>query len=424
MHQQIISAAVLLAASAGGALASPGVPKGVDPKGKFKYLNTIWSEGSERVWAIRNPELTVNSDTQLYTPTGSDHHFTCLTHPSISIPFSAVNDDYCDCPDGSDEPGTPACAHLPHRQLAVKGFYCANQPGSMPQYLPLNRVNDGVCDYEICCDGSDEYNHVGGLRCENKCKEIGTKVKKLLGERWKIRNEGGKKRAELIEKAKGMRGELEAGLDQLGVVVEGLEKKHAGLLEELKVVEARERAKAVRASKKAEKTNIVREVAQQRIDERKTQLQKLRDEERDLRERLTAAEMILEGLKQTYNPNFNDEGVKGTIRKWDDYVAGGKNVARSDAEERDLDDLLNGEGIDWDELIPAQEGEEVPVIYKFEEYLPESVRDWVRQKMDEGRKFLVDNGMLAEYIPPTTHESKGTCPRYTIILSPVPINLD
>ncbi|KAF8451242.1 glucosidase II beta subunit-like-domain-containing protein [Terfezia claveryi] len=376
MHHQLLSAAVLLAASAGGALANPGVPKGVDPK-----------------------------DAQLYTPTGSDQHFTCLTHPSITIPFSAVNDDYCDCPDGSDEPGTSACAHLPHAQLAVKGFYCANQPGSIPQYLPLNRVNDGVCDYEICCDGSDEYNHVGGLQCENRCKEIGAKVKQLLGERWKVRNEGGKKRAELIEKAKVMRGELEAGLKQLEVVIEGLEKKHAGLLEEVKVVEVRERAKAVKASKKTEKTNIVREIAQQRIDELKVYLQKLRDDERDLRERLTEAEKILEGLKQTYNPNFNDEGVKGAVRKWDDYVAEGKSVARSDAEERDLDDLLNGEGIDWDELMPAQEEEEeILSIYRFEEYLPKNMKDWVRQKMDEARKFLVDNGLLAEHIPPTTHE--------------------
>jgi len=398
MHQQIISAAVLLAASAGGALAGPAVPKGVDPKGKFEYLDTV-----ER-WINRE------SDVQLYTPTGSDNHFTCLTHPSITIPFSAVNDDYCDCPDGSDEPGTAACAHIPHKQLAVKGFYCANQPGSVPRYLPLNRVNDGVCDYEICCDGSDEYNHVGGLHCDNRCGDIGEKVRKLIGERWKVRNEGGKKRAELIRKAKEIREGLEAEVKQLEVVIEELEKRHEGLLEEVKVVEARERAKIIRTSKTGEKTNVVRDIVQERIDELKMQLRKLRDEEKDLRGRLTEAEMILEGLKQTYNPNFNDEGVKGTIRKWDDYVAAGKNVgnvARSGAQERDLDDLLDGEGIDWDELMPVQEEEEVLPIYKFEEYLPESVRAWVRQKMDEGRKFLVENGLLAEYIPPTTQESKG-----------------
>ena len=38
----------------------------------------------------------------LYKP---DIDFTCFDG-SKSIPFSSVNDDYCDCVDGSDEPGT------------------------------------------------------------------------------------------------------------------------------------------------------------------------------------------------------------------------------------------------------------------------------------------------------------------------------
>jgi len=64
---------------------------------------------------------------------------------SKTIPIAWVNDDYCDCKDGTDEPGTSACWN--------GRFYCANV-GHIPQIVPSSRVNDGLCD---CCDGSDEW---------------------------------------------------------------------------------------------------------------------------------------------------------------------------------------------------------------------------------------------------------------------------
>ncbi len=56
-----------------------------------------------------------------------------------------LNDDYCDCEDGTDEPSTSGCSGA-----AVEGrFYCNDATA-----ISASRVNDGICD---CCEGTDEY---------------------------------------------------------------------------------------------------------------------------------------------------------------------------------------------------------------------------------------------------------------------------
>lgn len=80
------------------------------------------------------------------------NEFKCLNSEQ-KIPFECVNDDYCDCEDGTDEPSTNAC---------VNGtFYCEFQQHKKPKKsmeslneVPSSQVNDGICD---CCDGSDEW---------------------------------------------------------------------------------------------------------------------------------------------------------------------------------------------------------------------------------------------------------------------------
>ena len=90
---------------------------------------------------------------------GEAGQFACLDGGGGALDRSSLNDGYCDCRDGSDEPGTGAC------QGDGGKFFCQNE-GFASERLFASRVNDGTCD---CCDGSDEY--ASGARSEDTCGE-------------------------------------------------------------------------------------------------------------------------------------------------------------------------------------------------------------------------------------------------------------
>ncbi|KAL7267495.1 hypothetical protein RUND412_009916 [Rhizina undulata] len=352
------------------------------------------------------PQGVSPEDASLYTGT-AEGTFRCITHPSVIIPASQINDDYCDCPDGSDEPGTSGCAHLPHKNLAIPGFYCRNS-GHTPSYLPLSRVNDGICDYEFCCDGSDEYARVGGVVCENRCAEIGAEAKKLKEERLKARTEGVRKRDELIRKAVVARKEVEDNIVITQTKLEGMQLKVKRLEEDLKETEIKERAKLAQASKPPGRAALLVETAKQRTDELKTALVKLKESRDDNEHRLKEAEAILEALKVEYNPNFNDEGVKKAVRAWEEYLAAGNaERAKNVAEEGDLEQLLNGEGINWDEILDVEEPAGDAAVYGFEHCLPAGAGSWIRKQLDGLRQMAVENGILPDNKEAGTLESKA-----------------
>lgn len=126
--------------------------------------------------------------------------FTCLDG-SRTIPFDQVNDDYCDCKDGSDEPGTAACPN--------GKFHCTNA-GYKPTFIASSRINDGICD---CCDTTDEYN--SGAKCENTCKELGRKEKEVLQKMAEITREGFLLKQQLIQEAKATHQEKQKKLTEL-----------------------------------------------------------------------------------------------------------------------------------------------------------------------------------------------------------------
>ncbi|KMY90720.1 glucosidase 2 subunit beta [Drosophila simulans] len=130
----------------------------------------------------------------LYQPRAGENSWTCLDG-SRTIPFSHINDDYCDCADGSDEPGTAAC---PQGQ-----FHCVNK-GHQPVNIPSSQVQDGICD---CCDGSDESETVG---CPNTCLELGAAAAVQRRNAAELHKRGAERRQEMISRGKQMKAEREA----------------------------------------------------------------------------------------------------------------------------------------------------------------------------------------------------------------------
>lgn len=130
--------------------------------------------------------------------TGKD--FTCQ-ESGETVPWHFINDDYCDCKDGTDEPGTSAC---------INGvFYCENR-GHRGLHLTSSRVNDGICD---CCDGSDEYEQ--RIQCVNQCEEMGRKEREEREKFRLLQEQGYRVKQEYIQQGKRTKDEKRARLSEL-----------------------------------------------------------------------------------------------------------------------------------------------------------------------------------------------------------------
>ncbi|KAI1155550.1 glucosidase II beta subunit-like protein-domain-containing protein [Nemania diffusa] len=341
--------------------------------------------------------------------------FACIAHPSIVIKASQVNDNTCDCPDGSDEPGTAACALLdslsPVQPLpaslsgttnttnALPGFWCANK-GHVGAYVPFLFVNDGVCDYDLCCDGTEEYGKVNGVKCVNKCAEIGKEWRRIEKERKDNFERANKKRRTMVKESKELRRQVEARVSKIEGEIRDLEQKEAELKTKFEEVERSERGKIVQ-NEGTGKLGVLAGLAKSRINELRESLADIVGERQQLQDKVSELESILSTFKEEYNPNFNDEGVKKAVQAWEDYAAKKTQGAAEELSESDLEEILkeDGEssGINWNEF--QDEGvTDTDILYSFEAYLPGLLRDFLHEKINGLRVWLIENGMLADTV--------------------------
>lgn len=222
--------------------------------------------------------------------------FTCLDG-SLTVPFLSVNDDFCDCADGSDEPGTSACSN---------GIYHCTNAGFRPKNIPSSRVNDGLCD---CCDGSDEYNEP--VNCPNTCKELYKELYQKQREEAELAKQGLAVKQDYSQQGQNKKEERKQKLEELK---KQLEEKKA-TVESLKVKKEEVEASEKEAKEKHE--NEWKETKAKILAERdKTSAEaafKALDVDGD--ERLTVQEIVDTDL---LDKKYNEEEAKEVLGGYED----------------------------------------------------------------------------------------------------------
>ncbi|KAF8211567.1 glucosidase II beta subunit-like-domain-containing protein [Mycena galopus ATCC 62051] len=217
---------------------------------------------------------------------------------SKEIPWDFVNDDACDCPDGSDEPGTSACPN--------STFYCQNA-GHIGGTIPSSRVNDGLCEPQ-CCDGSDERPGV----CKNACKEIGDEYRKKRDAERKIQKTGAKIRSSYIAFAHKEKARLEALVESSAAEIAVREKE----VERLRDIADRTESLSAAALEHKQQSPLYTSLMTHA-----SALKALQREHKKHLEREAQLGDILDALRKGYNPNYQDMAVLEAVRGWE-FLAG------------------------------------------------------------------------------------------------------
>ncbi|GJE84796.1 Glucosidase 2 subunit beta [Phanerochaete sordida] len=276
-----------------------------------------------------------------YSPS-SKSTWACLDG-SKEIAWSAVNDDFCDCADGSDEPGTGACPNT--------RFYCANE-GHIGALIASSRVNDGLCEPE-CCDGSDERPGV----CKNTCKEVGAAYRAKQEAERKLRKTGSKIRASYITFAQKEKKRLEDVVATSAQEVATKQKE----VDRLKDLVERTESLSLAALEHKKQSPLYQAMLKQHQVLKSLQ----REHEKHL-EREKELGDILTNLRSGYNPNYQDMAVLEAVRGWE-FLAGLPHINDVKKDEEATEEELGSDAVEEDDeedgILSAEELEkELPAV--------------------------------------------------------------
>lgn len=277
--------------------------------------------------------------------------------------------------------------------------------------MPFIYVNDGICDYDLCCDGSEEYAKVGGVKCANKCNEIGKEFRRLKEEKRKKAESASEQKQDLITKARTLREECQTRIVHLERDIKRLESQQVLLEKQYAEAQRQDRTRAVKAEGSGGKIGVLLSQAKSRVSELRLALDTAVSDRIKVAAQVQELETILRKFKEEYNPNFNDEGVKAAVKSYEDYAAREGSIGDTvyDDHASVLEEDSTASGVNWAEF--ESEDSDTDIIYNFEAYLPKFIRDPVHELIIGFRLWLMENGILADNSDSSTESTTARTAR-------------